>query len=87
VVGNTPNSGVRNASVGLLWRASPFRIETHYHQFDKDVNGDAIGEEWDLDISFRPIRKHNLSLRLAHFEPENNTGSTRKVFLDYAYNL
>lgn len=87
VVGNTPNSGVRNTSVGFLWRASPVRIETHYHLFDKDVDGDAIGAEWDLDISFRPARKHNLSLRLAHFDPENNSASTRKVFLDYAYNL
>lgn len=87
VIGNTPNSGVRTASMGLLWRAAPLRVETHYLVFKDDVRGQAIGEEWDLDIAFRPIRKHNLSLRLAQFEPDNNSGSTRKVFLDYAYNL
>jgi hypothetical protein len=87
IIGNTPNAGVRNASLGLLWRASPVRLETHYHHFKDDAEGQDIGNEWDLDISFRPARKHNLSLRLAHFEPENNSGSTRKVFIDYAYNL
>lgn len=87
VIGNTPNTGVRTASLGVLWRASPIRLETHYLFFKDDVRGQAIGEEWDLDISFRPIRKHNLSLRLAHFEPDNNSGAIRKVFLDYAYNL
>lgn len=87
VIGNTPNIGVRTASLGVLWRASPIRLETHYLFFKDDVRGQAIGEEWDLDIAFRPIRKHNLSLRVAHFEPENNSGAIRKVFLDYAYNL
>lgn len=87
VIGNTPNTGVRTSSLGLLWRASPLRIETHYLIFNDDVRGKAIGKEWDLDIAFRPIRQHNLSLRLAQFEPDNNSGSTRKVFLDYAYNL
>lgn len=87
VIGNTPNTGVRTASLGVLWRASPIRVEAHYLFFKDDVRGQAIGEEWDLDIAFRPIRKHNLSLRLAHFEPENNSGAIRKVFLDYAYNL
>ena len=87
VIGNTPNTGVRTASLGVLWRAAPMRVETHYLFFKDDVRGQAIGEEWDLDIAFRPIRKHNLSVRFAHFEPEHNVGSTRKVFLDYAYNL
>jgi hypothetical protein len=87
VIGNTPNTGVRTASLGVLWRASPIRLETHYLFFKDDVRGQAIGEEWDVDIAFRPIRKHNLSLRLAHFEPDNNSGAIRKVFLDYAYNL
>lgn len=87
VVGNTPANGVRNASLGLLWRESPVRVETHYHFFKDDLHGQDIGEEWDLDVSFRPARKHNFSLRLAQFEPANNSGSTRKVFLDYAYNL
>lgn len=86
-IGNTTNSGVRNASFGLLWRASPFRIETSYHYFKNDINGGNIGEEFDLDFSYKPARKHTISLRLANFEPEDDSGAIRKVYLDYSFNL
>lgn len=86
-IGNTPNSGVRNFSLGLLWRAAPFRVETSYHFFTEDIGGNNIGRELDLDIAYKPARKHTVSLRLANFEPENNSGSIRKVYLDYSYNL
>lgn len=86
-IGNTPNTGVRNFSVGLLWRASPLRVETSYHFFKDDVDGNNIGREFDLDFIYKPARKHSLSLRLAHFEPEGDSGSVRKVYLDYSFNL
>lgn len=86
-IGNTPNEGVRNFSVGLLWRESPFRVETSYHFFKDDLNGNDIGRELDLDLVYKPSRKHSISLRLAQFEPEDNSGSIRKVYLDYAFNL
>lgn len=84
---SAPKTGVRNFSLGLLWRASPWRVETSHHWFSDDVQGEEIGREWDLDIVFKPKRKHSISLRYAHFEPPNNTQSIAKVFLDYAYNL
>ncbi len=86
-IGNTPNSGVRNFSLGLLWRASPLRVETSYHFFKDDVAGNNIGREFDLDFVYKPNRKHSISLRLANFEPEGDSGSVRKVYLDYAFNL
>lgn len=88
-IGNTPNSGVRNFSLGLLWRASPLRVETSYHFFKDDVAGNNIGRELDVDFVYKPNRKHSISLRLANFEPEtgSGSGSVRKVYLDYAFNL
>lgn len=86
-IGNTPNSGVRNFSLGLLWRAAPFRIETSYHFFAEDIGGENIGRELDLDIAYKPARKHTISLRFANFDPEDNSGPIRKVYLDYSYNL
>lgn len=86
-VGNTPNAGVHNFSLGLLWRASPFRIETSYHFFSADNGGADIGREFDLDFIYKPARKHSISLRVANFESDDNSGSVRKVFLDYSYNL
>ncbi|HTF96642.1 MAG TPA: hypothetical protein VL995_10960 [Cellvibrio sp.] len=86
-IGNTPNSGIRNFSVGLLWRESPFRIETSYHFFKDDLEGNDIGREFDLDLVYKPSRKHSIALRLAQFEPEDSSDSIRKVYLDYAFNL
>jgi hypothetical protein len=86
-ISNTSNSGVRNFSLGLLWRASPLRVETSYHFFKNDVDGNNIGREFDLDFVYKPARKHSVSLRLANFEPADNSGSVRKLYLDYAFNL
>lgn len=86
-IGNTPDTGIRNFSVGLLWRASPFRVETSYHFFEDDQQGHNIGREFDLDFIYKPARKHSISLRFANFEPANNAGSVRKVYLDYSFNL
>ncbi len=86
-IGNTPNSGVRNFSLELLWRASPFRVESSYHFFKDDLAGNNIGRELDLDFAYKPARKHSISLRLANFEPEGDSGSVRKVYLDYSFNL
>jgi hypothetical protein len=71
----------------LLWRASPLRVETSYHFFKDDLDGTNIGREFDLDFVYKPARKHSISLRLANFEPKDNSGSVRKVYLDYSFNL
>lgn len=86
-IGNTPDTGIRDLSLNLLWRASPWRLETAYHFFSSDIASARIGRELDLDIVFKPARKHSLALRLAHFEPEDNSGSVRKLYVDYAFNL
>lgn len=89
---NLTSDGLRDFSVGLHWRSSPFRIEAHYHLFNKYQGGDAlVGTEWDLDITYKPARKHSIGIRFAYFEPDQQlqlpAGSTRKFYLDYAYNL
>jgi hypothetical protein len=86
-IGNTPDAGIRNFSIGFLWRASPFRVETSYHLFEDDQQGHNIGREFDLDFIHKPARKHSISLRFAHFEPADNSASIRKVYLDYSFNL
>jgi len=87
VIENTPATGVRDVSVAFLWRASPVRLETAYHFFSQAQSNVDIGREWDLDIAYKPARKHKISLRFAHFDPDNNSGSVEKVFVDYSYNL
>lgn len=84
---NTPVTGVRDFSLALLWRASPVRVETAYHFFSQAQGGDDIGQEWDLDFVYKPASKHAISLRFAHFEPDDDSHPVQKVFLDYSYNL
>jgi hypothetical protein len=90
-VTNYVSEGLKDFSVGLLWRSSPFRVETRYHTFHAYQNGDALGTEFDFDLTYKPARKHSVSIRVAYFKPDQQLqplqGSSRKFYLDYAYNL
>jgi Alginate export len=86
-ISNSSSTGVRDASLVFLWRASPFRLETAYHFFTADSNEQDLGQELNLDLIFKPTRKHSFSLRFARFEPDNNSTSTQRIYLNYSYNL
>lgn len=86
--GTTPDTGVKDSSLRLLWRASPFRVDARYHIFHAYDGGERLGDEADLDVMYKFNRKHAVSLRLAYFEPEESSQPhTRKLYLDYTYNL
>jgi hypothetical protein len=86
--GTTPETGVKDSSLRLLWRSSPFRVDIRYHIFHAYDGGTRLGDEADLDVMYKPNRKHALSLRFAYFEPEESgQPHTRRLYLDYTYNL
>ncbi|GGY86031.1 hypothetical protein GCM10011613_33810 [Cellvibrio zantedeschiae] len=83
-------SGVEDASLRLLWRASPFRIDARYHVFHEYDGSRKLGDEADIDVVFKPAKKHAVSLRFAYFEPEDwfePHNHVKKMYLDYTYNL
>lgn len=83
-------SGVEDASVRLLWRASPFRVDARYHIFHEYDGDRKLGEEADVDIVFKPAKKHTVSLRFAYFEPEEwlePHHHVKKLYLDYTFNM
>ena len=86
-----PTQGIKDASLGFLWRAAPFKIDARYHTFMGYTDGNKLGKEVDVDFVYKPARKHTISLRFAHFIPESTTQTngknTRKIFLDYSYNM
>lgn len=86
--GVPPETGVKDSSLRLLWRASPFRVDARYHIFHAYDGGERLGDEADLDVMYKFNRKNAVSLRLAYFEPEDSVQPhMRKLYLDYTYNL
>ncbi len=88
--GTPISSGVKDGSVRLLWRASPFRVEARYHIFYEYDGGKKLGNEMDFDIVFKPAKKHTVSLRFAYFEPEEwfePNHHVKKLYLDYTFNM
>jgi hypothetical protein len=91
---NTPASGIKDASLNIVWRSAPFKIEGRYHTFLNGTNNQTLGRELDISFIVKPIKKHNLTLGFAQFESANtdlkNTDpkkNSRIIFLDYSYNL
>ncbi|RYY76854.1 MAG: hypothetical protein EOO52_04995 [Gammaproteobacteria bacterium] len=90
LVQNYAAHGIKDSSIGITWRATPFKIESQYHQFRSYTSNDYLAQELDVTLSYRPNRKHVVSLLLAYFKPEfsaSEESSTSKLYLDYAYNF
>ena len=90
LVQNYASKGIKDSSIGFTWRATPFKIESQYHQFHSYTSNDYLAQELDLTLSYRPNRKHVVSLLIAYFKPEldgSEERSTRKLYLDYAHNF
>lgn len=88
--GTPINSGVDDASLRLLWRVSPFRIDVRYHAFHEYDGNRKLGEEADLEVVFKPAKNHSVAWRFAYFEPEDwfePHHHVKKLYLDYTYNL
>jgi len=87
---NYARDGLKDASLGISWRASPFKIETQYHQFNAYTVNDYLAQELDVSFSYKPNRKHAITFLATFFKPEfgiPQKGSTQKFFMDYSYNF
>ena len=87
----TPSSGLVDNSILILWRKRPFMVDFRIHLFDTVLNKTSIAREYDLDLIFKPDRKHEFSFRFAKFNPLPNQNirsrGVRKIFLIYSYNF
>lgn len=87
---NYKAQGLKDASLGLTWRATPFKIETQYHRFNAYTSNKYLGQELDITLSYKPSRKHVVSFLAAHFKPELDSSVEKDAthfYLDYAYNF
>lgn len=87
---NYASQGLKDASVGISWRATPFKFEAQYHHFNAYTSSEYLAQELDLICSYKPTRKHAVTLLTTFFKPESGNpqkSSTRKMYLDYTYNF
>lgn len=87
---NYAANGIKDASFNITWRDAPFKIESQYHRFNSYTSNNFIAQELDLSFSYKPTRKHAVTLLFAYFKPDAYTiqkDDTRHVYLDYAYNF
>jgi len=83
-------NGVRDASVSVVWRDAPFKLEGQYHRFNTYTSNEFLAQELDLSFSYKPTRKHAVTLLLAYFKPDTyiiQKDDVHHVYLDYAYNF
>jgi hypothetical protein len=75
--------------INIVWRSSLFKIDCRYHHMNAFSDSTDFGKEADIEFSYKPSKKHNLSLRIAQFHSASvpSEKNVRKVFLSYAYNL
>jgi Alginate export len=90
VSNNYMAAGVKDASLGMLVRATPFKVEARYHQFYTYTTTDYMAQELDLTLSYKPSRQHAFTLLAAYFQPDVGVlkgKSARRIYVDYAYNF
>lgn len=87
----TPDAGVADTSVGINWRQKPWRLQTRYHWLKAASGNGRYGDEFNIDITFRPVRAHSVMLRFADFRAasafEERFPDRQVVYLDYSYNF
>lgn len=81
-----PVTGIEDTSVQLHWRVSPWEFDLRLHGFWEAEGGNRLGDEMDLELSFKPAHRQIVSLRCADFRTAIPAYTdTRKVFLNYSY--
>ncbi|WP_179957736.1 hypothetical protein [Exilibacterium tricleocarpae] len=87
----TPVEGVDDRSIRLNWRQRPWQIDLRLHRFYTTKNTTAIGDEINLDLIYKPHRKHEVKIRFADYRPESGQtiapDRTKGLFISYSYNL
>lgn len=90
---STPSEGLRDSSLRLMWKQRPFTIDYRHHQFRTVASlaghSKSVGVEHNLDLIFKPVREHEVKIRLADYKPESagrlGKVRTKKLFLMYSY--
>ncbi len=88
----SPAGGLDDFSVrtNVTWR--PWRLDLRYHWFrSASVEDLEFGQEFDMDLIFRPARKHEFKLRFADFIPDSEQTfrplRSTSLYFSYSFNI
>jgi len=86
-----PAQGLDDDRLQLTWRHAPLKFDLRYHIFSSHQGSSTFGTEIDIDIIYKPRKKHSLLLRYADFRNEDNSpidfGDTTRIMFSYSYNI
>lgn len=86
-----PANGLEDKSFRITWRKAPWKIDARYHRFDEESGSQDLGEEFDMDITYKFLKKHSFMLRFADYQANENTSlgieDRRRAIFSYSYNL
>lgn len=88
----TPADGIRDLYAGgsyalALGKAPVVTLQAIYHRFDSDRNVRRYGEEWDLQLGFKPARRVAALIKYADYRAASFATDTRKLWLQLDFSL
>ncbi len=83
--------GLRSRNTGLIWRKKGLKASMFYYLFNHDLDNSFIGNQWLVNVAYRPNRVHEFDLKIALFnqKPQYPYSSTdrNKLWFTYSYNM
>ncbi|RVU37700.1 hypothetical protein EOE67_09520 [Rheinheimera riviphila] len=83
----TPNSGVRDHALELMFPLQGVKLATSFHRYDSDSSSFKLGSEINLTAAYDIQPQLNLLLKLAQYQADSFGADTRKVWLMASYSL
>lgn len=88
----TPADGIRDRYAGgsyalALGKAPVVTFQAIYHRFDSDRNTRRYGEEWDLQLGFKPAKRLAALIKYADYRAASFATDTRKLWLQLDFSL
>lgn len=88
----TPADGIRDLYAGgsyalALGKAPVITLQAIYHRFDSDRNARRYGEEWDVQLGFKPLKRVAALIKYADYRAASFATDTRKLWLQLDFSL
>lgn len=84
----TPNTGLNDYSIRYILRLSPFKLNARYHFFATNDTQSSLGQELDIDLSYKLSHQSVLLLRFADFTTQSVIlEDETRVFVQFNYGL